>query len=233
MSHAAARAGAVERRPRRLLVQTTAAAASDTPPARPACRARQTFEDSEQFLYQPAGLRRAFHATPTTDLRASIYQGYRCVPDAQRAVPALPRAERRHRGQPVPAPGADDLAASLGPEQRWGPFTGRAHRLLERRQGPRRQRHARSTRLPDCPAGTTRRQRQNLDLARIRGVETDLEASPLAREWRFRPRLSSSPTRRVVDAAPAAGPRGQAPGAGAHEHRHRLCPLHAPGPGSI
>jgi iron complex outermembrane receptor protein len=38
--------------------------------------------------------------------------------------------------------------------------------------------------LADCPAGTTCRQRQNLDLARIRGFETELEWAP-AREWRL------------------------------------------------
>jgi outer membrane receptor protein involved in Fe transport len=41
-----------------------------------------------------------------------------------------------------------------------------------------------STPLPDCPAGTTCRQRQNLDRGRIRGVETELELR-LARDWRF------------------------------------------------
>jgi outer membrane receptor protein involved in Fe transport len=40
-----------------------------------------------------------------------------------------------------------------------------------------------SSRLPDCPVGTLCRQRQNLDLARIRGVETELELRP-ARDWR-------------------------------------------------
>jgi iron complex outermembrane receptor protein len=40
-----------------------------------------------------------------------------------------------------------------------------------------------TTPLPDCPAGTTCRQRQNLDLARVRGVETELEAR-MARDWR-------------------------------------------------
>jgi iron complex outermembrane receptor protein len=40
------------------------------------------------------------------------------------------------------------------------------------------------TRLPDCPVGTTCRQRRNLDLGRIRGVETELELRP-ARAWRL------------------------------------------------
>jgi outer membrane receptor protein involved in Fe transport len=41
-----------------------------------------------------------------------------------------------------------------------------------------------ATRLPDCPVGTTCRQRQNLDLARVRGVETELDVE-LARDWRL------------------------------------------------
>src|SRR2546422_4067002 len=41
-----------------------------------------------------------------------------------------------------------------------------------------------ATPLPDCPAGTTCRQRQNLDLSRIRGFESELELR-LTREWRF------------------------------------------------
>jgi len=39
-------------------------------------------------------------------------------------------------------------------------------------------------RLPDCPVGTICRQRQNVDLARIRGIETELELRP-ARDWRI------------------------------------------------
>src|SRR3989449_6946297 len=41
-----------------------------------------------------------------------------------------------------------------------------------------------ATPLPDCPAGTPCRQRQNLDLSRIRGFESELELR-LTREWRF------------------------------------------------
>lgn len=40
------------------------------------------------------------------------------------------------------------------------------------------------TPLPDCPAGTTCRQRQNLDLGRIRGIETEIEVRP-APGWRL------------------------------------------------
>ena len=71
----------------------------------------------------------------------------------------------------------------LGVQQRWGPFEGRVtgywndvHDLIAN--------VTLTSRLPDCPVGTTCRQRQNLDLARIRGIETELELRP-HRDWRF------------------------------------------------
>jgi outer membrane receptor protein involved in Fe transport len=152
----------------------------DTPP--PAgVPARQTFSDSERFLTSPRGAV-LWHATPTTDLRASIYQGYR--------VPTLNELYRPFRVRSDVTVANPDLhpermtGGELGLQQRWGPFEGRvtgywndvkdlvANVTL-------------TSRLPDCPVGTTCRQRQNLDLARIRGVETELELR-LAREWRFR-----------------------------------------------
>jgi outer membrane receptor protein involved in Fe transport len=41
-----------------------------------------------------------------------------------------------------------------------------------------------ATPLPDCPPGTTCRQRQNLDLSRIRGLETELTLRP-SPQWRL------------------------------------------------
>jgi len=41
-----------------------------------------------------------------------------------------------------------------------------------------------STNLPDCPAGTLCRQRRNVDLTRIRGVESEIEVRPYPR-WRL------------------------------------------------
>jgi vitamin B12 transporter len=62
----------------------------------------------------------------------------------------------------------------LGVQQRWGPFEGRVtgywndvHDLIAN--------VTLTGRLPDCPVGTTCRQRQNLDLARIRGIEAELD----------------------------------------------------------
>jgi outer membrane cobalamin receptor len=152
---------------------------TDTPP--PAgVPARQTFGDSERFLTSPRGAA-LFHATSTTDLRASIYQGYR-VP----TLNELYRLFRVRNDVTVANPGLHPermTGGELGLEQRWGPFAGRvtgfwndvkdlvANVTL-------------TSRLPDCPVGTTCRQRQNLDLARIRGVETELELR-IARDWRF------------------------------------------------
>ena len=43
-----------------------------------------------------------------------------------------------------------------------------------------------ATPLPDCPPGTTCRQRQNLDLSRIRGLETELTLhKKLVAAWEF------------------------------------------------
>jgi outer membrane receptor protein involved in Fe transport len=70
-----------------------------------------------------------------------------------------------------------------GVQQKWGPLTARVtgywnevkDLVVNATQ---------TTRLPDCPAPTLCRQRQNLDLARIRGVETEIEVRP-GRDWRF------------------------------------------------
>jgi outer membrane receptor protein involved in Fe transport len=151
----------------------------DTPP--PAgIRARQTFSDMDRLIVSPrvAGL---FHVTPTTDVRASAYQGFR--------VPTLNELYRVFRVR-------DDVTVAnehLRPERLTGGEVG-----LQQRVGPVEGRVTgfwndakdlvvnvtQTIRLPDCPAGTTCRQRQNVDLARIRGVEVELEYRPV-KEWRF------------------------------------------------
>jgi outer membrane receptor protein involved in Fe transport len=151
----------------------------DTPP--PAgVPARQTFPDLEETALSPR-LAVLWRPTPGTDLRASVYQGFR--------IPTLNELYRVFRVR-------NDVTvanARLSPErltggeitahQRWGPFEARvtgfwndvtdliANVTL-------------TTPLPDCPVGTTCRQRQNLDLGRIRGVETELELRP-AKRWRL------------------------------------------------
>jgi len=120
------------------------------------------------------------HATPTTDLRASVYQGFR--------IPTINELYRVFRVR-------NDVTvanATLAPErltggeagitQRWGPlearvtgFVNEVKDLVANVTLP--------TLLPDCPAGTTCRQRQNLELARIQGLESELELR-LGRDWR-------------------------------------------------
>jgi outer membrane cobalamin receptor len=150
----------------------------DTPP--PAgVPAQQSFSDIERLILSPraAGL---FHLTATTDLRASAYQGFR--------VPTLNELYRVFRVRNDVTVANANLkpervtGGELGLSQRWGPLEARvtgywndvkdlvANVTL-------------AAPLPDCPAGTTCRQRQNLDLARVRGVETELEWR-VARDWR-------------------------------------------------
>ena len=151
----------------------------DTPP--PAgIPAQQTFSDIERMAVTPR-LAALFHATPLTDLRASVYQGFR--------VPTINELYRVFRVRNDVTVANEHLrperltGGEMSVQQRWGPLEGRltgfwnevkdlvANVTLTRR-------------LPDCPVGTTCRQRQNLDLARIRGLETELEFRP-AKEWRF------------------------------------------------
>ena len=151
----------------------------DTPP--PAgVPPSQMFNDIERILVSPR-VAALFHATPSTDLRASAYQGFR--------VPTINELYRVFRVRNDVTAANESLrperltGGELGVQQRWGPVEARvtgfwndvkdliANVTL-------------ATRLADCPAGTTCRQRQNLDLARIRGFETEVELRP-ATEWRF------------------------------------------------
>lgn len=165
----------------------------DTPP--PAgVPARQVFNDIERVLVSPR-VAALFHATPSTDLRASVYQGFR--------VPTINELYRVFRVRNDVTAANESLrperltGGELGVHQRWGPLEARvtgfwndvkdliANVTL-------------TTPLVDCPAGTTCRQRQNLDLARIRGVETEVELRPV-REWRLLASYLFSDTR-VVEA---------------------------------
>jgi iron complex outermembrane receptor protein len=142
----------------------------DTPPAA-GVLAEQTFNDIERII--PSGrLAALFHATPTTALRASVYQNFR--------VPTLNEQYRVFRFRSDVTMANESLrpeqltGGELGVQQRWGPFEGRVtgywndvHDLIAN--------VTLTGRLPDCPVGTTCRQRQNLDLARIRGIEAELD----------------------------------------------------------
>jgi outer membrane cobalamin receptor len=151
----------------------------DTPPAT-GVPAEQTFNNVDRII--PSGrIAALYHATSTTDLRASAYQSFR--------VPTLNEQYRVFRVRNDVTVANESLrpeqltGGELQVQQRWGPFEGRitgywndVHDLVEN--------VTLTSRLPDCPVGTTCRQRQNIDLARIRGFETELELRP-ARDWRF------------------------------------------------
>jgi outer membrane receptor protein involved in Fe transport len=142
--------------------------------------ARQTFSDIDRIGVSPR-LAMMWHATPSTDLRASAYQGFR--------VPTINELYRVFRVRNDVTAANEHLkperltGGEVGAEQRWGPFQGRVTAFWNDVQDLVAN-VTLTTRLPDCPAGTTCRQRQNLDLARIRGVETELELRP-ARDWRI------------------------------------------------
>jgi outer membrane cobalamin receptor len=141
--------------------------------------ARQTYSDIDRILVSPR-LALLVRATPTTDVRASIYRGFR--------VPTLNELYRVFRVR-------NDVTvanASLRPEILTGGEAG-----VTQRVGPLEARVTgfvnevkdivlnvtQTQRLPDCPGTTLCRQRQNVELARIRGVETELELR-LGRDWR-------------------------------------------------
>ncbi len=138
------------------------------------------FGDIERVMVSPR-LAALIHATPTTDVRLSAYQGFR--------VPTLNELYRSFRVRNDVTVANEHLrperltGGEAGVQQRVGPVTARATGywnevkdiVINATQ---------TLRLPDCPVGTLCRQRQNIDLARIRGVETEVEVRP-ARDWRI------------------------------------------------
>src|SRR4029079_1852387 len=78
----------------------------------------------------------------------------------------------------------------VGVAQRVGPFEARATALWHEAEQLLIN-VTRAVPLPDCPAGTPCRQRQNVDRARIRGIETELEVRP-ARDSRLIGRNNST-----------------------------------------
>lgn len=150
----------------------------DTPP--PAgIPARQTYSDIDRLAASPR-LAMLVHASPSTDLRASAYQGFR--------VPTINELYRVFRVRNDVTVANEHLkperltGGEVGVEQRVGPFQARATAFWNEVQDLVAN-VTLTNRLPDCPAGTTCRQRQNLDRARIRGVETELELR-VGREWK-------------------------------------------------
>lgn len=165
----------------------------DTPPAA-AIPPSQTFGDIERIIPSPR-LALLVRVTPTTDVRASVYQGFR--------IPTLNELYRPFRVRNDVTVGN----ATLKPErltggeaavtQRWGPVEGRVTGFVTEVKDLVAN-VTQAVPLPDCPAGTTCRQRQNLELARIQGVESELVVR-LARDWRLLASYLFSDAR-VVDA---------------------------------
>jgi outer membrane receptor protein involved in Fe transport len=151
----------------------------DTPP--PAgIPARQTYSDIDRIGVSPR-VAAVVHATSATDVRASAYQGFR--------VPTINELYRVFRVRNDVTAANEHLkperltGGEVGVEQRWGPFTARATAFWNEVEDLIAN-VTLTTRLPDCPVGTTCRQRQNVDRARIRGIETELEVRP-GRDWRI------------------------------------------------
>jgi outer membrane receptor protein involved in Fe transport len=150
----------------------------DTPP--PAgIPAGQSFPDLHRTAASPR-LAALFHATPSTDLRASVYRGFR--------VPTMNELYRVFRVRNDVTVANAQLrperltGGELGVRQQWTPVNTRLtafwNEITDLVTNV-----TLSAPLPDCPTGTTCRQRQNLDLARVRGIEAELEFRP-AKSWR-------------------------------------------------
>ena len=150
----------------------------DTPP--PAgVPARQVFSNADYVIPSPR-VAALFHATPTTDVEAAAYQGFR--------VPTLNEQYRVFRVRNDVTVANAGLrperltGGELGVRQRVGPVdvrvTGFWNEVTDQILNV-----TLATALPDCPAGTTCRQRQNVELTRIRGVETEIEVRPFP-GWR-------------------------------------------------
>ena len=165
--------------------------------------ARQTYSDIDRLAASPR-LAMLVHASPSTDLRASAYQGFR--------VPTINELYRVFRVRNDVTVANEHLkperltGGEVGVEQRVGPFQARATAFWNEVQDLVAN-VTLTNRLPDCPAGTTCRQRQNLDRARIRGVETELELR-VGREWKVGGGYIYSDTE-VIDAPPQRSLEGK------------------------
>jgi outer membrane receptor protein involved in Fe transport len=150
----------------------------DTPP--PAgIPPRQSFAAVDYVIPSPR-LAALVHVTSTTDLEAAGYQGFR--------VPTLNEQYRVFRVRNDVTVANAGLkpermtGGELGVRQRFSPVdvrvTGFWNEVTDQILNVTLARP-----LPDCPAGTACRQRQNVELTRIRGVETEIEVRPVPR-WR-------------------------------------------------
>jgi outer membrane cobalamin receptor len=140
--------------------------------------AGQTFPDLHRTAASPR-FAALFHATPSTELRASVYRGFR--------VPTLNELYRVFRVRNDVTVANAQLrperltGGEIGVRQQWAPVTARITAFWNE-IADLVTNVTLSAPLQDCPTGTTCRQRQNLDLARVRGIEAELEFRP-AQSW--------------------------------------------------
>ena len=150
----------------------------DTPP--PAgVPPRQTFAAVDYVIPSPR-LAALIHLTDSTDLEASAYQGFR--------VPTLNEQYRLFRVRNDVTVANAKLkperltGGELGLRQTWNPLdvrvTGFWNEVTDQILNV-----TLADRLADCPVGTTCRQRQNVELTRIRGLETEIVVRPFP-GWR-------------------------------------------------
>jgi outer membrane receptor protein involved in Fe transport len=140
----------------------------------------QAFRDVDYFIASPK-VAALVHVTPATDLFGSVYQAFR--------VPTLNELYRPFRVRNDVTVANETLkperltGGEAGVAQRWAAVDVRVtgfwnevqDQILNVTLG---------FNLPDCPAGTTCRQRRNVDRTRVRGVESEIEVRPFPR-WRL------------------------------------------------
>ena len=145
----------------------------DVPPAA-GVPARQQCSDIEYVIPSPR-LAALYRATPATDVQASIYQGFRAA-----TLNELYRVFRVRNDVTVANEHLEPerlTGGELGVHQRWGIVDGRLTAFWNQVQDQILNVTV-ATPLFDCPGGTTCRQRRNVELTRIRGVEGEIEAKP-------------------------------------------------------
>jgi iron complex outermembrane recepter protein len=141
---------------------------------------RQRFDDQEALLASPR-LAALWRVTSDTDVRASAYRGFR--------VPTLNELYRPFRVRNDVTVANERLeperltGGELGLEQRWRGVEARVTGFWTEITDIVANVTLASP-LPDCPPGTTCRQRQNLESARVRGIEAEVAYRP-ARDWRL------------------------------------------------
>ncbi|MBI1734464.1 MAG: TonB-dependent receptor [Candidatus Rokubacteria bacterium] len=151
----------------------------DTPP--PAgVPAHQEFSDLEYLIPSPR-IAALYRATPATDVQASVYQGFR--------APTLNELYRVFRVRNDVTAANEHLeperltGGELGVRQRFGMVDARVTGFWNEVKDQILN-VTLASRLGDCPGPTTCRQRRNVDRARIRGIEGEVEV-PIGKDWRL------------------------------------------------